>query len=322
MTFFGLAAVMWNHIPAMQGRMDALGIERPHLSADEMADLVLFLFTVHYSEASGDTEAGRDLFVERRCIMCHQVGGVGGVAGPDLDRGVEFDSPSQVAAAMWNHGPAMAESMRSRGIERGTFTGAELVDLLAYINSAGDASREISLLPLPGSTSRGGELYRTKRCDACHGVQGSGGRGPNLAQRGRDWGMADFAAAMWNKAPAMLAQMQVAGLRAPELTAPQMADIVAYLHSLRYFETSGDPGLGRRQVRDRGCLECHSLDGRGGGSASELAMSQRWDSPAAVLAALWNHTLVTETVTEGEDRGWPTFEEKEMAHLIAFLQAQ
>jgi hypothetical protein len=39
-----------------------------------------------------------------------------------------------------------------------------------------------------------------------------------------------------------------------------------------------------------------------------------------VLAALWNHTLVTPTVS-GKKLDWPGFTPQEMADLIAMLQS-
>jgi hypothetical protein len=44
------------------------------------------------------------------------------------------------------------------------------------------------------------------------------------------------------------------------------------------------------------------------------------DSPAAALAALWNHALVTPTVA-GQKRDWPILTSREMADLIAMLQS-
>ena len=37
-----------------------------------------------------------------------------------------FSSPLYVAAAMWNHGPQMADAMKAQGIERPTLSGSEL----------------------------------------------------------------------------------------------------------------------------------------------------------------------------------------------------
>jgi cytochrome c1 len=50
-------------------------------------------------------------------------------------------APITVAAAMWNHGPAMAEAMHARGIERPSLTASELRDLVAYLRAAAPETR-------------------------------------------------------------------------------------------------------------------------------------------------------------------------------------
>ena len=77
-SFYDLAAALWNHAPRMAERMRELGIARPQLDARETGDLVAFLFTLDYFDPRGTPEVGRRLFTEKRCIACHQVGGVGG----------------------------------------------------------------------------------------------------------------------------------------------------------------------------------------------------------------------------------------------------
>ena len=320
--FYGLAANMWNHMPVMTSSMDELGIERPHLDPGEIADLVVFIFNRVNPTASGDTVAGRVLFAEKQCIRCHQVGGIGGIAGPSLDFTGQFHSPIRLAAAMWNHGPEMAESMRAKGIQRSTLTGPELADLYAYFSSAADASQEVAGPVLPGSAGRGRKLYRSKGCRGCHGSDGRGGRGPSLVRRDRGWGSTEFAAAMWNKSPAMMAEMRAGGLRAPRLTPGEMADIVAYLHSLKYFEGAGRAELGRRAIRDKGCLDCHSLGNEGQGGVLDLSQTPGLDTPVSVIAALWNHVILLEQLPREGGPPWPSFEESEMANLVSFLNAQ
>ena len=147
-SFYDLAAALWNHAPPMAQRMRQLGIARPQLDARETGALVAYLFTLDYFDPPGDAEAGRRLFTEKRCIVCHQVGGSGGVVGPNLDALKQYDSPIYLAAAMWNHGPQMAEVMRAKGVPRPTFKESELLDLVTYINAASAAQRGGPLGPL------------------------------------------------------------------------------------------------------------------------------------------------------------------------------
>ena len=67
-------------------------------------------------------------------------------------------------------------------------------------------------------------------------------------------------------------------------------------------------------------MHCHVLRGERGKFASDLAKVKGLDSPAAALAALWNHALVTPTVA-GQKRDWPILTSREMADLIAMLQS-
>ena len=143
--------------------------------------------------------------------------------------------------------------------------------------------------------------------------------GPDLTRRGVDWDLTQFAAAMWNKAPRMTAQMRARGVRVPQLGAGEMADIVAYLYSVQYFAESGDAQEGRQLIRNKGCLACHSLDGLGATAAGDLHKTTGAASPAGVISSLWNHAVRMEA---GDSLGipWPVMTAEEMADIAAYLQ--
>src|SRR3970282_2094028 len=110
----------------------------------------------------------------------------GGRVGPGLDFLKRANSPVLVAAAMWNHGPEKAETMKAQRIGRPTFQRKELGDLIAYIVAAakvdvgGDTAQVI-----PGTPERGQKLFTEKRCVVCHRVAGNGGPvGLALGRRG------------------------------------------------------------------------------------------------------------------------------------------
>ena len=320
-SYYGFAAAMWNHLPQMVRRMDALGIARPRLDPWEAGDLIAFLVWLDYFDPPGDIDHGRRLFTEKKCVLCHQVAGVGGVAGPDLDFLSQYGSPIQIATAMWNHGPAMTEAMRAQGIQRPSFTSSELTDLIAYLESWSPAIPTGPLYVLPGRSDEGRQRFVDRGCSQCHGVEGETGTlAPDLGRMGRHESLIDFAAAMWNKAPTMLDAIQRRGISVPRLSAGEMADLVAYLSSVRYFGEVGNATRGARRVRDKGCLECHSVGGRGGTAAGDLAQARGLDSPAAVMAALWNHVLMTESEAGQAGGSWPAFSTAEMADLSAYLQ--
>jgi cytochrome c2 len=317
-SFFDLGAAMWNHLPRMADRMRQLGIPRPRLEPDEAGDLIAFLYTLHYFDRPGDAATGRRLFTEKKCVVCHQAGGTGGVVGPSLDGLGERGSPIYLAAAMWSHGPAMAQAMRARGIDRPAFHERELVDLVAYLRSVAPAPAEGPLHVLPGRAEVGYRLFGEKRCRDCHVAAPTGARvGPDLAARSVDRSLTGFAAAMWNKAPAMLAAMTARGIPVPQLGAEDMADIVAYLYAVRYFAVPGDAGRGAAVARQKGCLGCHTVQARGGKAPVDLARVPGLDSPARLVAALWNHSFVD----AGPTARPPAAEMRpgEVADLLAYL---
>lgn len=321
-SFYDLSAAMWNHLPKMAERMRELGIDRPHLDARETGDLAAFLYTLDYFDPPGSANAGRRLFREKKCVICHQAGGTGGVVGPNLDALARFGSPIFVATAMWNHGPAMTEAMQARGIERPAFKDTELLDLIAYLKSAAAAPAEGPLYVLPGRSEEGRQLFAGKRCVECHSIMGQGGRvGPDLAERGLHKSLTQFAAAMWNKAPAMIKATKARGIAVPQLQADEMADLVAYLYAVRYFAEPVDQKKGEEVARAKGCLGCHSVSGVGGRSAGDLARAQGLDAPAAVLAALWNHSFFVVEERAERRKAWPQVSPQEMAALVAFLQS-
>jgi mono/diheme cytochrome c family protein len=309
---------MWNHLPKMADQVRSLRVARPHFDAREAEDLIAFLATLDYFDPPGNPKTGKTVFARKRCVVCHQVDGVGGVVGPNLDRVAQSSSPIAIAAAMWNHGPAMAEAMRAKGIERPTFAGTELRDLIAFLKSGARESAEEPIYVVPGRAEEGRRLFSQKRCAQCHGGKGEGGRlGPVLHNRKAPQSLFQFATAMWNKAPAMLRAMREARIKPPQLDAEEMADIVAYLYSVNYFADVGDAVRGKRLMETKGCVGCHYAPGQ---ARPGLVAIRRLDRPAAFVSGLWNHLSVLERPDQKVKNEWPELTSQQTADLVAFLQ--
>lgn len=321
-SFFDVGAAMWNHMPRMGAWMREARIERPLLTARELSDLVAFLFTAQYYDELGDARAGEKLFGAKGCVQCHAVGGAGGRVGPALDSLKRANSPVLVAAAMWNHGPQMADVMKEKGIPRPTFAGQEMIDLIAYVVSAAREGGGETVQVIPGTPERGEKLFAERRCVACHAVGGKGGKiGPDLGTRGHHVSLTRFTALMWNHGPSMWAKMKERGIEVPKLTGQEMADILAYLYISHYFDRVASAPRGQQLVQGKGCLTCHSVRGKGGRVAADFAGSKVVGSPSSLIAAMWNHAVYMEDKAQKLAVAWPALSGQELADVSAYLNS-
>ena len=83
-----------------------------------------------------DSHRGRELFVEKGCIACHSVNGVGGEDALALDaHDMDPDmSPFELAARMWRMAPFMIAAQEEELGEQIQFTGEELGDIVAFLH--------------------------------------------------------------------------------------------------------------------------------------------------------------------------------------------
>ncbi len=321
-SLFDLGAAMWNHLSQMGAAMRDTGTQPPRLTPLEFSSLAAFLFTTQYDGTSGDPVKGSRLFTAKSCAQCHAVGGRGGSVGPPLDGLKPSSSPVLMAAAMWNHGPRMAEAMNARGLTWPTFRGTELADLAAYI-ATGAQDRGGGTAPVvPGTPERGEQLFVDRGCAACHPVGAGTGPtpAPRLATQAHRVSAGEFAGLMWNHGARMWAAMRQRGLTVPLLTGQEMADITAYLYTAYYFESAaGRAGRGRELIRQKGCLGCHTIYRKGGNGATDLAIDNVVSTPAGQVAAIWNHARYMQTAGRRQATTLPPLTGQELADISAYL---
>jgi mono/diheme cytochrome c family protein len=318
--FFDIGAAMWNHLPKMGERMRATGVERPRLTPLEASNLIAFIYTAQYFDETGDPRRGEALFSAKACVTCHRVGGRGGVTGPALDPWKRANSPVLVAAAMWNHAPRMAEEFKEAGTRRPTLTGRELLDIIAYIGSAAEATAGETQQVVPGTPERGRALFAEKKCATCHAVGGKGPRvGPDLGREGHHVSLTEFASRMWNHAPGMTAKMREMKIDVPQLSGQQMADILAYLFTSRYFERAGSAKRGEALLQSKGCLGCHAVAGKGATVGGDFARSALVGSPDRLVAGMWNHGAAMEAQADKRQIAWPELKGAELADIAAYF---
>ncbi len=311
-----LVSAMWNHAPAMWQKMRLERVEPPKFTPAEMTDLFAFLYSIRSLDEPGDAQRGRQLLEEKKCLSCHAISGQGGGVGPDLRRWASYRNPVSWVQAMWNHGASMQSLMSQRGLRWPELQGSDMADLIAYVHTLGAKSGPHSALKQADPES-GRRVFLEKRCDTCHAVRGSGAsRGPDLGSRALPRTLGQFAGSMWNHAPVMWNSMRAQGVARPQFSKQEMADLIAYLFTQRYFEASGNAARGERLFAEKGCAGCH---GRGG-PAPSLAQAKMGTSPVAIATALWNHGPMMFASMQQRQYSWPRFGRGEIVDIMEYLR--
>jgi ubiquinol-cytochrome c reductase cytochrome b subunit len=202
---------------------------------------------------SATVEHGQSLFQSHSCSSCHGAGGAGGGPGPALTHISDKLLPAQLTALL----KAPTAAMKAGGMTPLTLNAADMAALVSYVSSLGTTSavsatarapsetssvRTAALL-LPASTAsarapgdktaepmRGGILYQSDGCAACHGEGGKGTqRAPALVDVGSKFSSLQLTALLHTPTAAMTA----GGMPRVSGTTAEIASLVAYIRSLK-----------------------------------------------------------------------------------------
>ncbi len=302
----GIASRMWDHAPVMWQAMAAQKIPLPSLSADRAADLFAYFYAVRYFEKPGEAERGKQIFEAKHCNDCHSLTASGGSGpGTPVERWESLADPTVLVERMWNHSDLMKGEMASRNIPWPQLTAQDLDDLLVYLQNLPQTRNEKLAFTLP--SSEGGEaIFTEKGCANCH-------KGAlALEYRLGDSSLTSVAAAMWNHNP----QMQKPH---PEITLPEMRQLIGYVWAKQFFFTRGDVGRGHKVFESKKCATCHN-DGSSGAPA--LGKPSEPYSAITMVAVLWKHGPSMLQQMQERHIQWPRLSQSEMANLIAYLNSR
>jgi cytochrome c551/c552 len=171
------------------------------------------------------------------------------------------------------------------------------------------------------ATPRGEQLFAAKQCGHCHRA-GAKTIGPPLEQLRQPQGAYELAGRLWNHAPAMFTALTAEGLRWPEITPAEMADLMTYMQADPARDAKADRRRGLHVLVAKGCLKCHALNQEGARDAPDLAERRSDYAPAAKWAAIvWGHT--PRMTAKAMQRGilYPRFSGDEMVNLVSFLRS-
>lgn len=134
-SFAQFAGSMWNHVPGMFAAMKSHGDKPERFEGRDMADVVGFLYSLHYFEPGGSPQVGESIFSWRGCAHCHGAYAEGTRLGPALrGRGQSYTS-IRLATVLWRHGAAMTREGRAQGMSWPSLQEADVGHLLSFLNS-------------------------------------------------------------------------------------------------------------------------------------------------------------------------------------------
>jgi len=213
---FALSEAMWNHMRLMLAATGAKRVPWPELSAQDLSDLLVYLRNLPTTSASAPLfevtmgEAGSTLFRDKGCVTCH--GSDKALAGR-----IHGSTMTEIAAAMWDHGPRMAAVNAPPAV----FQPGEMRELLSYVWAQ-------QFFEDARDPARGRRVFVSKGCAGCHENASSGA--PNLGGGAKHFSGPVMTAVLWRHGPTMLAHMQASGVKWPRLTAEDMSALIAYLN--------------------------------------------------------------------------------------------
>jgi len=289
--------------------------------------LVLFLqarrpvVTTRATYIVGVPEKGAALFYgDKQCAICHAVNGAGGRVAPDLT-GLHPGAPAMgwLTTVLWNHAPGMWRQFRLQNKSYPQLDPQEMADMLAFLYQSGNADRA-------GNANAGQRVFNEKGCADCHAVGGVGGKtAPDLSTIGNDGDSAAWTRAMLNHTGSMVEPITARLGQWPQLTGKEMGDLIAFVShgaqrkAANTEEAAGNAERGWSVFQSR-CMQCHSVNGKGGKLGPELGPQNELPLTNAQFAAVfWNHA--PQMLKQSKDAGIPApvFQGQEMTDLLAFL---
>jgi len=213
----------------------------------------------------------------------------------------------------------MAVYMRREVLERPTFSTTELNELVSFLYM-------LPYLGEPGDARRGEALLESKSCFKCHSLARKGKRdGVPLDSLTVYQSPVVLLQRMWNHGPEMIGRMATTGTSIPSFSGNEMLDIFAALtegardNSKKVFLGVGLAENGEKLFTDKGCINCHSIFGKGGKQAPDLGETVFQSNVTKLTTQIWNHVGRMRHLYDQKKLQWPFFTETEMNDMIVFL---
>jgi len=132
-----IASIMWNKGPTVFAKMAQTETGIPKFTPKEIADLIAYLYFLHFVDEPGDPVNGKKAFSELGCSKCHGSDGKPGeLMSIDLSKYQKVANPMEIVAGIWNHSTEIEKAMKEKKVPWPRFKKGELADLLEYIHTS------------------------------------------------------------------------------------------------------------------------------------------------------------------------------------------
>jgi cytochrome c2 len=130
-----IASSMWNKGPTVLIKMVRTQNDIIKFTSKEMADLLAYLYFLHFVDEPGNTTNGKRLFSEMGCSKCHGLNGKRGkLMYIDLSK-YQYATQVEIVASIWNHSLEIHKATKEKGIPWPQFKKGEMADLLEFIRT-------------------------------------------------------------------------------------------------------------------------------------------------------------------------------------------
>ncbi len=135
-TFSEFGAALLNHLPKMQVAMEGNKEQTPQFGNHDVADITVFLYSLHYLEPTGSPLVGKSVLAWRGCSRCHGSDGEGTSSGPSLRGRGQIYTAVRLATALWGHGARMYDSMQKHDEHWPALHDSDVGPLLTFLNTS------------------------------------------------------------------------------------------------------------------------------------------------------------------------------------------
>ena len=131
-----IASIMWDKGPTVLAKMAQPQTGIPKFTPKETADLLAYLYFLHFIDEPGNPANGKKVYTDMGCSKCHGLDGKpGDLKQINLSKYQKTSNPLDIVAGIWNHSPQIEKAFAEKGIPWPRFKREEMADLLEYVRS-------------------------------------------------------------------------------------------------------------------------------------------------------------------------------------------